>query len=156
MVTIDRIKEVLKKALAMNSKPTEESFPELPEVLIWQRFLFGVLYGFYLGLNGVRSGVMPLQALNLICFVPLVYVRLFLGADSETFVSQALFSGTFQAVAICLLIWIYFFTADHPDDEAKLSTLLASVAAPDEGLSGLNDATAASSGTVPSGEDSEF
>lgn len=88
MITVEKVKEVLKKAFAINSKPTEESFPELPDVLVWFRFILAVAYGTYLGLSGARSGVMPLQALNLICFVPLMYCRLYLGIDSETFASQ--------------------------------------------------------------------
>jgi hypothetical protein len=36
------VSDILKKALAINSKPTEESFPELPDVLIWARFVIGL------------------------------------------------------------------------------------------------------------------
>jgi hypothetical protein len=120
----EKFKAVLKKALAINSKPTEESFPELPDVLLWIRFFLGIVCGTYFGLKGVRSGTMPLQCLNLICFVPLLYARVYLGAATEVFPSQVLFSGTFQALALSLLIWIYFFTAEHAEQEVKMIALL--------------------------------
>jgi hypothetical protein len=141
----DKFKKVLKKALALNSKPTEESFPELPDVLLWFRFVLGVACGTYFGLKGIRSGTMPLQALNLICFVPLIYARVFLGAPAEVFPSQVLFSGTFQAVALCLLIWIYLFTAEHAEQEVKMVALLVL-----KTLSSNNDVDAdSSSETIP-------
>lgn len=40
MLNLSEISRVGKKALAWNSKPTEESFPELPEVLVRVRCAF--------------------------------------------------------------------------------------------------------------------
>ena len=121
---IENFKSVLKKALALNSKPTEESFPELPEVLVWLRFLLAVAYGAFLGIKDVRSGTMPLQALNLIAFVPVMYCRFYLGAGAEVFPTQVIFSGLFNALALCVLIWLYYFTLHHEEEEAKLSSFL--------------------------------
>jgi hypothetical protein len=126
-------KSVLAKALALNSKPTEESFPELPTVLIWFRFLLAVTYGTFLGMKDIRSGAMILQSLNLVAFVPVVYCRLYLGTGADVFPSEIIFSGLFPAVCLSLLIWIYFFTAQHEADEAKLVELLLVTPSVDEG-----------------------
>lgn len=65
---------------------------------------------------------------------------------------QVIFSGTFNAVALCLLIWIYLFTAAHEEDEAKLVSLLVSVVAPDETSEPMDTA----GNSVPPAEESEF
>jgi hypothetical protein len=137
----EKLRAVLRKAVAINSKPTEETFPELPEVLVWIRFCIAVGYGIFLGLKGVRSGFMCLQALNLITFLPIMYCRFFLGAESGHFESQVIFSGTLNAVALCLLIWIYFFAAEHTDQERRLADLLISMSIPggDDASGVLND-----------------
>jgi hypothetical protein len=118
------VSDILKKALAINSKPTEESFPELPDVLIWARFVIGLFFGFYYGLKDARGGVLPLQVLNLVCFVPVLYCRLYLGLESNVYASNLIFAGTFQAVALFLLIWLYFYTRNHGQEEANLVKLL--------------------------------
>ena len=154
----EKFKEILKKALTFNLAPTEESFPELPEVLVWMRFFIAIFYGVFLGLKQVVSGTMPLQALNLICFVPVMYCRLYLGVSADTFNTEVIFSGTFNAVALCILIWIYYFTAEHSEDEAKMVTLLVSVAASqDDGTAaGLEGASGGDVVPPVVGEDSEF
>lgn len=128
-----RLVTVCRKALAFHSQPTEETFPELPEVLVWFRFVLAVTYGLYLGWSGVRSSIYILQALNLITFVPVLYCRLYLGmndftgassSSSSSFGSQIVFAGTVNALALTLLLWIYFFTAQHDDDERTLTSLL--------------------------------
>ncbi|EEC49425.1 predicted protein [Phaeodactylum tricornutum CCAP 1055/1] len=144
MLSIPKLKATLAKALAFNSKPTEETFPEFPKVLIWFRFLLGLSYGLYLGLNDYRSGTLPLQALNLITFLPVMYAKLYLGMDGDHFQTQTVFAGTFQAMSLCLLIWIYLFTAAHEADESKLASLLVATVAPmmGDGSDGaISDAT---------------
>lgn len=122
----EKVKSVIVKALAVNSKPTEQSFPELPDVLIWFRGALGLAYGMYLGLKGIRSGSAPVQAVNLITFIPFLYCRLFLGVEGDHFASQMYFSGTFNALALFMLIWIYLYTTEHEEDEMRLASLLVS------------------------------
>lgn len=122
-----KISAIAQKAMAVNSQPTEGTFPELPKVLVWMRFVIGVAYGLYLGMNNVRSGVMILQAANLIVFLPLMYVRFYLGVGQDHFASATFFSGTFNALALWLLIWIYMFTAQHEADEALIAKALGAI-----------------------------
>jgi len=142
-----RLVTVFRKAVAFQSHPTEETFPELPDVLIWFRFSLAVAYGLYLGLSGVRSSVYILQALNLITFVPVLYCRLYLGisdfagassSSSSSFGSQIGFAGTANALALTLLIWIYFFTAQHEDDERKLTSLLVTAVSKEDATASIN------------------
>ena len=46
----------------------EDSFPELPTVLIWLRFLLAISYGTYLGINGAMGGAIALSTLIWIYF----------------------------------------------------------------------------------------
>ena len=39
-MTEETEKTVLQKLMAVNSKPTKETFPELPDALIWRKFCF--------------------------------------------------------------------------------------------------------------------
>lgn len=73
-----KVKAVLLKGSKMNSKPTMETFPELVDLLLWFRFFLGLFYGVYLGMNTIRSATLPLQALNLIAFLPIMYTNLYL------------------------------------------------------------------------------
>ena len=114
----------IKKSAALASQPTEETFPELPEVLIWIRFALATVYGAFLGHKGIRGGIMVMQTLNLVVFVPVLYCRLYLGCPPGAFSTQIIFSGTPNALALALLIWIYCFTAQHADEEAKLAVFL--------------------------------
>jgi hypothetical protein len=51
----------------------------------------------------------------------------YLGADSESYGTKLFFSGVVNSLALLLLIWIYFFTLDHADDEKTLISALADV-----------------------------
>ena len=133
MFDTKKIEAILQKAAAFGSKPTEETFSELPKVLVWMRFVVGASYGYYLGANGVRSGVMPLQAMNVIVFIPMMYLRFYLGAPQDAFASQSFFSGTFNAFALCMLIWITMFTAQHEAEESLLVQALGTVKSMAEG-----------------------
>lgn len=120
MLDLQKIQPVARKAIAFNSQPTEESFPELPTVLIWIRFLLATAYGCMLGYRSMRSLVMLLHTLNLVAFVPVMYCRMYLRISEDTFPLKIIFSGLFQAVALALLLWIYGFTAAN---EAHIETL---------------------------------
>ena len=150
ILDVPKIKAVLKKAAAVNSKPTEETFPELPTVVVWLRFFLAAAYGTFLGINGAKGGYMVVQILNLIAFIPVMYCRLYLGTDSEAFGSQLLFVGLMPALALTMLIWIYFFTALHEESGGKLASLLILPITPLDGIS--YDAA----GDTPAVEDSEF
>jgi hypothetical protein len=50
-----------------------------------------------------------------------------LGANSESYGTKLLFSGVINSFALLLLIWIYFFTLEHADDEKTLVSALADV-----------------------------
>ncbi|KAL7564252.1 hypothetical protein ACA910_012278 [Epithemia clementina (nom. ined.)] len=121
-----KIRPVLSKALTYNLKPTEESFPELPAVLIWFRFVLAVVYGLYVGTHLTRSGVFLLQAFNMITFVPTMYCKFYLGVGADVFAQPIIFAGLINAVALCLLIWIYLFTAAHETQHQQLAALLLS------------------------------
>jgi hypothetical protein len=165
-----KFRSTARQALSFQSRPTEESFPDLPTVLIWIRFLLAAAYGSFLGLSGVRSGTMLLHNLNLIAFVPIMYCRLYLGTEGDAFGSQILFSGLVQALALSLLCWIYFYTALHEGGETKLASLLVQhlgmmkSSSSNETVMGADDATStvmagSDSGAAPSTmaqEDSEF
>ena len=117
-----KLRDTLKKAVAVNSKPTTESFPELPQILIWMRFVLGAAYGLYVGLQGVKGGALALQAINLVGILPYIYCRLYLGisenGEEGSFgTGTIIFSGTAQGVALALLIWIYFYTAQMEEQE---------------------------------------
>ena len=84
-----------------------------------------------------------------------MFTRKFLGADVESYGGKVYFSGVINSLALLLLIWIYFNTVSHEDDEAKLASALASAvqAAVGADQSG-GEATVES--TPPVAEDSEF
>lgn len=52
----------------------------------------------------------------------------YLGVDSESYGNKYMFAGVPNSVALLLLIWIYFYTLDHADDEKKLASALAEFA----------------------------
>jgi hypothetical protein len=121
----EKIKPALRKAVTIQLNPTEESFPELPDVLVWVRAILAVLYGCYVGYyQQMRGGAVVFQALNLLTFVPYFYCKFYLGASAGVFDMQIMFGGTPQGLCLFLLVWIYFFTAANSDDEAKLAALL--------------------------------
>ena len=95
---------------------------------IWLRCVIALAYGSYIGIKGINSPTQLIQIFNLLAFVPVMYCRMYLGVDSESFGSKIMLSGLLNAVALALLMWIYFFTAAHETEEAQLKTLLASLA----------------------------
>lgn len=117
---------VWRKALAVNSQPTPETFPELPTVLIWLRFGLALVHGLYLGFvaHGATGARMILHMLNVLAFIPVVYCRLYLGANADAFGAKILTAGLVPALALSLLIWIAGHTADQAGAEEKLTALL--------------------------------
>jgi hypothetical protein len=117
----EKKKSIMEKLLTPNSKPTVESFPELPECIIWMRFIMAVCYGCWLVTSPsgrLRGGSNILLGLNFVTFVPVLYCTTYLGAVQESFGTSLMFGGVLQSLSVVLLIWIYFYTESHPDDVA--------------------------------------
>mmetsp|Transcript_9381 Transcript_9381/g.26375 ORF Transcript_9381/g.26375 Transcript_9381/m.26375 type:complete len:183 (-) Transcript_9381:316-864(-) len=114
-------KTILAKLTSYQSKPTDETFPELPDILIWVRMILGVFYGISLGLRNQVGWVGMLFALNVTTMLPTVYVSAFLGADPENFKQGLTFVGVPNAMATCLLVWIIVFTYQHEDEESAFA-----------------------------------
>jgi len=148
-----KLQATLRKAVAINSKPTEETFPELPTILVWIRFFLGAAYGTYIGRRGIKSGTLVLQALNLIAFLPFVYCRMYLGTEGEAFGFQIVFSGTAQALALALLLWIYFYTAQMEEQELKFANMLILPADDVDAIGGEHDQFVEETLSVPVVED---
>ena len=104
---MSKIKSQLKKFVSINSKPNQDTFPELPDVIVWFRFALALLYGSFLGLSNHSKGAAGiLFGLNFISFIPVLYCNFILGADSDSYGSKLYFSGVLNSLALMLLIWI--------------------------------------------------
>jgi hypothetical protein len=120
-----KLKLVLQKAMMMNSQPTEQTFPELPYVIIWMRFLIALIYGTALGIRNIRGSIMILNTINLVTFIPYMYCRFYLNVTMEQYNNhQLLFVGVLPAAALALLIWIYYFTLHHEMEMELLTKLI--------------------------------
>lgn len=121
------------KFVSFGSRPNAETFRELPDCLVWTRFVLAISYGiFYLGStasDNQRGATPMLMALNFVSFAPMVYCMIVLQADSDSYGGKLLFSGLFNSMALVLLIWIYYYTLHHEEEEQKLTSLLADIAA---------------------------
>lgn len=74
------------------------------------------------------EGAGLLMGINLITFVPFIFCSTYLGANIDSYGSKILTSGTFNALALLLLIWICFYTAEHESEEnAIIAALKAAV-----------------------------
>mmetsp|Transcript_18475 Transcript_18475/g.32600 ORF Transcript_18475/g.32600 Transcript_18475/m.32600 type:complete len:162 (+) Transcript_18475:172-657(+) len=123
-------KSVMQKLLAVNSKPTPETFPELPDCVIWIRFVLALGYGFFVAFQqNSRGAVNLLFAINLVTFIPVVYANTYLGANQEAYGTKLLFGGAMQGIGLVLLIWIYFYTEAHAEDEAAFVSAYEKLAA---------------------------
>ncbi len=110
--------------LIPNSKPDVMTCPSLPEYMIWFRLVIGAAYGLSLGLRGQMGGVGLLFGLNAITFIPLLYVKFYLGANIESYQQSISLAGIPNAIALMLLLWIILFTMEHTHDEAALTSFL--------------------------------
>jgi len=121
--TSDKVKEIMKKFLSPNSKPNMDTFPELVDCIVWLRFALAVFFGLWIGNESQnRGGANIMFGLNFIAFLPILYCQTFLGADQDSYGSKLYFSGIVQGLALALLIWIYFYTESHPEDEAVFAS----------------------------------
>eukprot|EP00550_Attheya_septentrionalis_P009746 CAMPEP_0198282020 /NCGR_PEP_ID=MMETSP1449-20131203/1895_1 /TAXON_ID=420275 /ORGANISM="Attheya septentrionalis, Strain CCMP2084" /LENGTH=155 /DNA_ID=CAMNT_0043978089 /DNA_START=161 /DNA_END=628 /DNA_ORIENTATION=- len=113
------------KLKAFNSAPSSETFPELPEMITCLRLVLGACYGISLGMRGTAGGMGVLFGLNVITFLPIVYMSSFLNVQTDSYASIN-FAGVPNALALMLLIWIIFFTMAHEEEESLLSASLLS------------------------------
>eukprot|EP00934_Nitzschia_sp_Nitz4_P001931 Nitzschia sp. Nitz4//scaffold3_size479765//170762//173366//NITZ4_000070-RA/size479765-processed-gene-0.306-mRNA-1//-1//CDS//3329550668//1931//frame0 len=119
---------LLGKFFSPNSKPTAETFPELPAMVIWTRCILAILHSVYVGLYSVRpGGVDFLLGLNLVAFVPMTFCNFYLGVDHESYNDQILFAGLANGLALMMLIWTYLYTLNHEEDEMLLGKVIASL-----------------------------
>ena len=118
----------ISKFFALNSKPTKETFPELPDYVVWARCILAILYGIWLGFSNIeRSAVTNFAfGLNFVTFLPVVYCSTYLGADHEAYDNKLLFAGVFNATALLVLIWTYQYTMEHEQDEKIFASALVS------------------------------
>ena len=146
------LKSVLQKLTSINSKPNAESFPELPTCVVWIRCAIAIAYGSWLGLGTQRGGAGIIMGLNLVAFLPFMYCSTFLMADIESYGSKILFSGVLNAICLLLLIWMYFYTLEHEDDEKLIVSALLGAMSSDSAASDGNPIVSDAS----TAEDSEF
>ena len=82
-----------------------------------------------------------------------------LQADNDSFGGKLLFAGLPNAMALVLLIWIYFFTLNHEDEEQKLKSLLVEIVTNVGGGGEINaagDTATEESAFVPPADEPEF
>jgi hypothetical protein len=138
--------------MSPNSKPTPETFPELPDCIIWIRFFLALVYGLMIGLQpNSRGAVNIMFAVNLVSFVPFFYATTYLGATQEEYGTKLIYGGVPQGIALVLLIWLYFYTEFHVADEAALKAAFSKLAE-----SQAVDPIVDSSTESPGGAESEF
>ena len=137
-----QFRSILQKAFSINSQPNSITFPELPKVIIWMRCIIAIVYGTVLGIRNVRGSIMILNAINLITFIPYMYCRFYLNVAMDTYYittstttttenndknpppnMSLLLVGVLPAIALTLLIWIYYFTLFH---EAEIELFMSS------------------------------
>jgi hypothetical protein len=161
MTSENKKDSTLSRFLAVGSKPTYETFPELPEAITWMRFVMAIGYGLSLGFNLTQGWVPLLYALNFIAFGPVLYAVVVLQADNDSYGNKLLFAGLHNCIALILLIWIYFYTKHHEQEEQALEGLLAMARQNMAGSDTSGDESSAevSGGeqeAVPPQEESEF
>ena len=133
-------KQLLSKFLAIGSKPTADTFPELPHVLMWFRALLGILFGLYMGFSGRQGAVGFVFGVNIIAFIPMAYCQIMLVADIDSYKHSLQFSGVINALALALLIWIYCTTWTHAETEMTMRAIAAMVKSTTEtGKGGYNN-----------------
>lgn len=93
-------------------------------------------------------------ALNLVTFIPIFYATTYLGAKQEEFGAKLIFGGVFQGLALTLLIWLYMYTASHPEDEAAFASVFGKMSEVSSDNAGSGVAAQTATATV--GADSEF
>jgi hypothetical protein len=106
--------KIFTKLVSLGSRPTPETFRELPDCMIWMRFVMAVSYSVFFfwhkETENARGAVPLLMALNVVAFVPLLYCKLALLVDTDAYDGKLIFDGLANAMALVLLMWIYFYT----------------------------------------------
>jgi len=102
------------------SRPTFETFPQLPSCVATVRLVVGLLYGISLGYRDMIGGFGLLSGASAVMFFPLVYVEQFLKAETSTYPSNVAMVGVVNAFALLILVWVTIYTMNHPDLEAKM------------------------------------
>ena len=74
------------------------------------------------------EGAGLLMGINLITFVPFIFCSTYLGANIDSYGSQILTSGLFNALALLLLVLIMFYTAEHESEENSIVAALKAAA----------------------------
>ena len=121
--------QLLSKCTARASRPNSTTFPELPTVTTWFRFIIGGLYGVSLGLrNETRGMIGALFGLNVIAFLPMFWFNSYLDANVDSYKTLN-FVGVANGFAFMILIWVILFTWEHGDAEESLGNVFAEVAA---------------------------
>ena len=101
----------------------------------------------------INGGAGLIFGLNIITFIPIIYMNYYLNVDTDTF-KGVTFAGVANALALMLLVWIIFFTMLHEDEENMLTQgLIFSTSTSDSSISGSEDNNEEGS-TAPG--DSEF
>ena len=121
------------------SSPTSSSFPNLPDYIIWLRIVLGVAYGISLGYREgastsdevfqpqhINGAIGILFGLNIITFVPTIYMNFYLNAETDTY-KNLNFAGVTNGIAIMVLVWLTFFTMLHEKEESVLAEAFTTV-----------------------------
>ena len=123
MRSMKHFPEILGKLVAVGSKPTPESFPELLDCVIWIRFFLASSFGLYLGLTAAAGGAYLVYGLNIITFIPILYCQMILLTDMDSY-KDLLFAGVFNAMGMLLLTWIFGYSQFFSSEELKVAAAL--------------------------------
>ena len=97
------------------SRPSPETFPELPDCVAIVRILVGFTYGLSLGYRDVVGGFGVMMGCSAVMFLPLIYVEQFLKAQVNAYSANIAVTGVVYGMASCLLVWIIFYNMNHAD-----------------------------------------
>jgi len=118
-----------KKFTAFQSAPNAKSYPDLPEHITFFRLTLGLLCGLYFSFREYQQVYSPnttykmsgfvgiVVSLNLIMFIPIMFVNFYLNADLDSFKGRLNFAGWINGVSLAMLIWILAFTWVHEKEE---------------------------------------
>jgi len=147
-----------KKFIAYKSSPSVETYSTLPGDITWMRLFLGLAYGITLGYREsifdatLRGSTGLIMGLNVIVFVPIVYLKIYLNAQTDTY--KALnFQGIPNAFAFMMLIWTIFVTMLHENEETALTNAVIQTAV--KVINGESDAVIEEE-SAPITEESEF
>jgi|AntRauTorckE5430_2_1112549.scaffolds.fasta_scaffold00742_1 hypothetical protein len=124
-------------------------------------FLFspGLAYGISLGYREITfdatlgGSIGLIMGLNVIIFVPIVYLNYYLYAETSTY--KALnFQGSPNALALMILIWTIFVTMLHENEENALTNAVIQTAV--KFANGEEDDVVIADENAPIAEESEF